>query len=325
VSLLFLPVVFFWAVFDQSHSVWVYFARDYLALPLDLGIVKITAPDQMQAINPLMIMVLLPLITQLWNALAHRGIRVQPTQKMMIGFFLTAGVLVVLILAAGAAGPAEIRTVTAQIARDDLLLSIQTEQGVREWRGPLTEESSQSGRVSATLASGTESVELDGTLKRKEGGKAALTVAEIGPALGWLNERTFTEGEPVRTRFVAPERKASMWWQVLAYLVLTIAEILISVTGLELAFVIAPQTMKGFITGIWLAVVGVANLFVNAPLRWPYERLSATQFFGLQLGIMAVVIVSFYFIARRFNQQQAAAASLDGAGNRQAAETELEG
>src|SRR5262249_30626687 len=67
VWVLFLPVVFFWAVFDQSHSVWVLFARDYLSLPLDLGIVSITAPDQMQAINPLMIMILLPLVTLFWN------------------------------------------------------------------------------------------------------------------------------------------------------------------------------------------------------------------------------------------------------------------
>jgi POT family proton-dependent oligopeptide transporter len=311
VSLLFLPVVFFWAVFDQSHSVWVYFARDYLSLPLDLGFFSITAPDQMQAVNPLMIMVLLPLITQLWNVLARRGVRVQPTQKMMVGFFLTAGVLVVLILAASLVGPAEIRTVTAQVAGSDLLISVQTGQGVREWRGPL-QESSDAEKVTANLSSGTESVELQGTLKNKGSGKASVTIAEVGPALAWLEGRTFTEGEEVRTRYVEPERKASLWWQVLAYLVLTIAEILISVTGLELAFVVAPKTMKSFITGVWLAVVGVANLFVNAPLKVPYEHLSATAFFGLQLGIVAAVIVSFHFIARRFNRMQAAAAAENG-------------
>jgi len=122
-----------------------------------------------------------------------------------------------------------------------------------------------------------------------------------------LNGRSFDEGKAVDTRFVEPSKKASAWWQVLAYLVLTIAEILISVTGLELAFVVAPQSMKSFITAVWLAVVGIANFAVNTPLAYPYRVLSPTAFFGLQIGIMAAVILSFYFIARRFNRAQAEA------------------
>lgn len=320
VAVLFLPVVFFWAVFDQSHSVWVYFARDYLDLRL-FGIP--VEADQMQAINPLMIMVLLPLVTMVWNTLAHRGVRVRPTDKMLLGFFLTAGVLVVFIVAAGLTGAAEVRMVTAKVAGSDLLMSVETGQGVREWRGPLVKESSAE-KVTASLSLGAESVEVQGTMKVKESGKAALTVAEAGPALAWLKGRTFTEGDAIRTRYVEPERKASLWWQVLAYLVLTIAEILISVTGLELAFVVAPKTMKSFITAVWLAVVGIANLFVNAPLKWPYEGLSATAFFGLQLGIMAAVIVSFHFIARRFNRMQAEAAAAENTAREQAIETEGE-
>jgi dipeptide/tripeptide permease len=52
--------------------------------------------------------------------------------------------------------------------------------------------------------------------------------------------------------FVRPENKVTIWWQVLAFLILTIAEILISITGLELAFVAAPKSMKGFVTSLWL-------------------------------------------------------------------------
>ncbi len=304
VSVLFLPVVFFWAVFDQSHSVWVYFARDYLDGQL-FGVS--VEPDQMQAINPFLIMLLLPPITLFWNALAHRGVKVRATDKIMVGFFLTAGVLVVFIIASGLAGGAESRTITAKLTTSELVMSVQTNQGVQKWRGSI-EQVENAKKVSARLTFGAESAEVSGTLNTKKD-KMALTLAEAGPALAWLKGRTFTDGEGVATRYVEQARRPSLWWQVLAYLVLTVAEILISVTGLELAFVVAPQTMKGFITACWLAVVGVANLFVNAPLKWPYETLSASAFFGMQLGIMAAVIASFYFIARRFNRMQAEAAT----------------
>jgi POT family proton-dependent oligopeptide transporter len=304
VALLFLPVVFFWAVFDQSHSVWVFFARDYLNLQMFGWEVE---ADQMQAINPLMIMVLLPLMTFMWTALADRGTKVRATDKMMLGFVLTAGVLVVFVIASLLTGPAETRTVNASISSSELRLSIVGDQGTRVWQGQVARDPRKPNDPElfiATLTSGAESADISGTVKQKEGSPGSITLAEAGPALGWLKSYTFPGGKEVKTYFVEPAKKASLWFQVLAYLVLTIAEILISVTGLELAFVVAPNSMKSFITAVWLAVVGVANLAVNAPLAWPYERLSATAFFGLQLGIMAIIIISFYVIARRFNRMQ---------------------
>ena len=65
--------------------------------------------------------------------------------------------------------------------------------------------------------------------------------------------------------FVEPQKQVSVWWQVFAYFIITIAEILISVTGLELAYTAAPKSMSGFVTACWLATVGLANLFINAP------------------------------------------------------------
>ena len=42
---------------------------------------------------------------------------------------------------------------------------------------------------------------------------------------------------------VRPARyQVSVWWQVFAYLIITVAEILISVTGLELAYTAAPRS-----------------------------------------------------------------------------------
>jgi len=49
--------------------------------------------------------------------------------------------------------------------------------------------------------------------------------------------------------------KASILWLVAGYFCVTVAEILISPVGLELAFVAAPKSMKGFITACFLFTI----------------------------------------------------------------------
>ena len=56
--------------------------------------------------------------------------------------------------------------------------------------------------------------------------------------------------------------KPSIWWHVLAYAVLTLAEVLVSVTTLEFSYTQAPKRMKSIIMGIYFLSVGSANLLV---------------------------------------------------------------
>ena len=93
--------------------------------------------------------------------------------------------------------------------------------------------------------------------------------------------------------WVKPAERVTVWWQVLAYLIITVAEILISVTGLELAFVAAPQSMKSFVTACWLAVVFLANLLINAPITQLYPLMEPGVYFAMLAGAMAVVTVVF--------------------------------
>ncbi|MEC7241041.1 MAG: MFS transporter [Myxococcota bacterium] len=56
-------------------------------------------------------------------------------------------------------------------------------------------------------------------------------------------------------------------WQLLAYAVLTAAEVMISITALEFSYTQAPKVMKSWIMGLFLASVALGNLFtamVNA-------------------------------------------------------------
>lgn len=55
----------------------------------------------------------------------------------------------------------------------------------------------------------------------------------------------------------------SVLWQVLAYVILTLGEVLISMTGLEYAYQQAPKKMKSTITAFWLLTVSTGNYLVS--------------------------------------------------------------
>lgn len=215
---LFFLVMFFWAIFDQSASTWIFFANDYLNLEL-FGVH--VDPDQIQAINPILIVAFLPGVTIFWAWLIRRGIKVRATDKMMVGFLLTA-----------------------------LTMAIHA--------------------VAAHLA-------------------------------------------------ISSGQKVSLWWQAIAFVVITVAEILISVTGLELAYTAAPKNMKSFVTACWLLTVSLANLFINVPLSKlypdeknpsPYQVKSPTDYFVALTIMMLVVAAAFFFVAKRFNRIAAQAQTI---------------
>jgi len=199
---LFLLVMFFWAIFDQSTSTWIFFAKDYMKLEVFGFEID---PEQVQALNPWLIVILTPWVAYLWTVLDRRGFKVRATDKMLVGFLVTGLCMAVMAYAGFQAGPGE--------------------------------------------------------------------------------------GE-----------KVTVAWQMVAYLALTVAEILISVTGLELAFVAAPKSMKSFVTGMWLVTVGLANLIVNVPVTKLYFLIEPGFYFGLLALSLVAVAFGFIFVAKRFNR-----------------------
>jgi solute carrier family 15 (oligopeptide transporter), member 1 len=91
VLVLYLPLPFFWALFDQQGSRWTFQAT---RMSGDIGFMEIK-PDQMQVINPLLILVFIPLYEVLFYPLLSLiGVR-RPLQKLTIGGIL-AGVAFVI-------------------------------------------------------------------------------------------------------------------------------------------------------------------------------------------------------------------------------------
>src|SRR5438552_2784306 len=99
----FLVITFFWMVFDQSTTTWIRFAQNDFDLNL-LGYP--VEPDQFQALNPLFIIALLPVISvALWRFLARLGLHLRPTDKMLVGFLVTAASMAAMTAAGFLASP----------------------------------------------------------------------------------------------------------------------------------------------------------------------------------------------------------------------------
>jgi POT family proton-dependent oligopeptide transporter len=93
--------------------------------------------------------------------------------------------------------------------------------------------------------------------------------------------------------------KISVLWQAGPYLVLTLAEVLVSATGLEFAYSQAPREVKGIIMGMWNVTVTVGNLLVAVVAQLNvFEGAAGTLFFYAGLIFVAAIvfalIASFY-------------------------------
>lgn len=168
-SVLFLFVAMFWALFDQTASRWVFQARE-----MDRNFLGVEwLESQIQAVNPVLILTLIPLFTFIVYPRVGKVIKLTPLRKIGAGLFLM--------------GAAFILSSTIQ-----------------EW--------------------------------------------------------------------IDAGQRPNIGWQMLAYLLLTAAEILVSIVALEFAYTQAPRTMKSMILGLFLAAVALGNLFtagVNSYIQIP--------------------------------------------------------
>jgi POT family proton-dependent oligopeptide transporter len=77
---------------------------------------------------------------------------------------------------------------------------------------------------------------------------------------------------------IQADHTVSLWWQILAYVVLTASEVLVSITALEFSYKQAPLKMKSFIMAMFLLSTSVGNLitaFVNNSMVRPLTVVSA--------------------------------------------------
>ncbi|MCH2170018.1 POT family MFS transporter [Myxococcota bacterium] len=201
---LYLFVAMFWALFDQTGSAWVLQAEH-----LDRRFMGIEwLPSQLQAMNPLLVMLLIPLFTYVLYPAIHRYFPLTPLRKIAIGFLITVPAFLI-------------------------------------------------------------------------------------PA--WLEVRIEAGEVP------------SIGWQVLAYLILTSAEVFVSITCLEFSYTQAPNRMKSFVMALNLLSVTAGNLFtagVNFMIIGPdgSSLLDQVDYYLFFAGAMLLTAIAFIGYARGFQE-----------------------
>lgn len=105
----------------------------------------------------------------------------------------------------------------------------------------------------------------------------------------------------------------SIAWHALAYLSLTAAEVLVSVTALEFSYTQAPKSMKSLIMSFYLLSVALGNAFtaaINSILELPVLASiglagigHGTTYFSLFTALMLLTAISFFRYSRNYKMK----------------------
>ncbi len=105
----------------------------------------------------------------------------------------------------------------------------------------------------------------------------------------------------VMQMFMDGGTQLNVMWQFFPYLVITMAEVMISITGLEFAYTQAPRSMKSSVMSIWLLTVFFGNMLTAYVSK--LENLipvASAGYFWFFAGLMAVFAGIFAFMGSRY-------------------------
>ncbi len=97
ISVFFLVSVF-WALFDQHSSSWIRQAEQMYLPPLPWNSAKTLLPSQLPAMNPFMVMALIPIMNIVYKLSEKMGISATPLRRMTIGMMMAAASFVAVAL-----------------------------------------------------------------------------------------------------------------------------------------------------------------------------------------------------------------------------------
>ena len=96
-------------------------------------------------------------------------------------------------------------------------------------------------------------------------------------------------------------------FQLLAYGLLTSAEVMVSITCLEFSYTQAPKTMKSFVMAFYFLSVAIGNLFTSAVNFFIQNddgssKLAGANYFWFFTGLMLITAVFFLLVSRRYKE-----------------------
>lgn len=107
---------------------------------------------------------------------------------------------------------------------------------------------------------------------------------------------------------IARGLKPNVGWQVLAYVIMTASEVMVSITCLEFSYTQAPRRMKSLIMACYNlsvtlgnTVTAIVNHFIQRPDHT--SRLSGANYYLFFAGLMLASTVCYVFVARRYQEE----------------------
>jgi POT family proton-dependent oligopeptide transporter len=256
---IFLIVIVFWMVFHQNSISLTWWANDHSrALP---GILS-------NAINPLFIILLSLPLAGFWSWLDKRNLEPSTPVKMMIGMLLTGLSFVILYCAANSGGFTKPVFKVVQSSATETWVAISPE--AREHLAITAQPEKLADGTEAWRAMNTGATVAPGEFVRYESQSNGLTVA--------------------------PTTRVSAAWLIIAYLVLSLGELMLSPMGLSLVSKVAPIRMRGLMMGGWFAATAIGNKLTGVARFWD---LWSHAYFFIVLASMALFMAVVLFVLLR--------------------------
>uniref|UniRef100_A0A8B9QFC9 Solute carrier family 15 member 1 n=1 Tax=Apteryx owenii TaxID=8824 RepID=A0A8B9QFC9_APTOW len=346
VLFLYIPLPMFWALFDQQGAIQI-------------------QPDQMQTVNPILIIVMVPVVDAVIYPLIKKcGINFTPLRKITVGMFLASLAFVAAALVQvqidktlpvfPAAGQTQIKVINL----GSVEATVKFEPGLQDVNSTfffsflstitfgsqtIDQVVSSLGEKRHTLAVKNVGTTIVAELVSLFINNMAQTVnismgsTHFGPlkSLSASNYKAFSRGSKaiigntsssscgissktfgfgsastivinecsgssLAATYIEdiPPNTVHMAWQIPQYFIITCAEVVFSVTGLEFSYSQAPSNMKAVLQAGWLLTVAVGNiivLIVAGASKLSEQWAEYVLFAALLLVVCIIFAVMAYF------------------------------
>ena len=275
---IFLIVIVFWMAFHQNGATLTYWADENT----DWNV----SGTFSQFINPFWIITLTFPLVWFWKLLDKRGMEPSTPTKIAIGMFLTGVSFTILYFAARTGEATQVQS--SQFAAGSYRL---TERSLDDLRAE--------GIPAGVLAS-LEAKDADGKTVVKDkkfasddkGTGEQKLMAALSTALGPPQAAQYRE--PILRH--AYLFRVSPLWLILAYMVISLGELMLSPMGLSLVSKVAPIRMRGLLMGGWFVATAIGNKLTAIGVYWSIWKHSS--FFIILGGMAFFMAVVLLFLLR---------------------------
>jgi POT family proton-dependent oligopeptide transporter len=120
----------------------------------------------------------------------------------------------------------------------------------------------------------------------------------------WVTAGSFAVSALIEAKISAGQAP-SVWWQILAFVVLSAGEIMVSITCLEFSYTQSPKKMKSLVMALFMLSISAGNLFtsgVNFFIRNPdgSSKLPGASYYWFFTGLMALAAAVFIPVAMKY-------------------------